>query len=368
MSSYSERLYEQFEKEQSSFHRWVIAALLLVTFYGLVFQPYLALLTSIYELDSSRLTTDERLSSTKKKLQITISALDRAIDYMGDASAYVNLYRDADSWIRNTDEFEQAYDKQSRIMAALRASLSSTEQKMWEPETIPNAVVIALLYEHRPRMMRAYNRENECFFLLEDEWVTCLLTKKRKPITERLSRERETKLFQKDLDKHTADLSTLEQRKTELSQAGIISTPLGTIKLAFHDLLSLVSFAALTIFSVLIVSVKRQLILRSTFQTYGPEDETNAEALVLTMPIWLEPYNSRIYNNLVFIALVVPCIVTLMGVWQLLSHPTLELAKVKINQPLFFGITALAGAVFIFHYVQLVFLFRRYQSTNLNEK
>ena len=307
---------------------------------------------------------------------------------------------------------------------------------MWEPETIPNAVVIALLYEHRPRMMRAYNRENECFFLLEDEWVTCLLTKKRKPITERLSRvlydrslsneytkllkadidannekydkskrsalsganltqwlkdslndekkiirkwyetmaktriklERETKLFQKDLDKHTADLSTLEQRKTELSQAGIISTPLGTIKLAFHDLLSLVSFAALTIFSVLIVSVKRQLILRSTFQTYGPEDETNAEALVLTMPIWLEPYNSRIYNNLVFIALVVPCIVTLMGVWQLLSHPTLELAKVKINQPLFFGITALAGAVFIFHYVQLVFLFRRYQSTNLNEK
>ena len=169
-----------------------------------------------------------------------------------------------------------------------------------------------------------------------------------------LDLEKESKSHQETKNEHALAKDRLDQRKLDFSQTGEIDTPIGTIKLGFHDLISLLPFLVLCILTVLINSTCRQLILRSTFQANGPKDETTHEALSLTMSIWLEPFRSRIYNAVLLIVLVVLAIIALFGLWQIVTNPGLEVAEVNLNDGFIIACTMLAGIVFALRYMRLL--------------
>ncbi|MEH6627809.1 MAG: hypothetical protein V7739_15295 [Motiliproteus sp.] len=172
--------------------------------------------------------------------------------------------------------------------------------------------------------------------------------------SERLKLERKSKSYQEAKKKHALTEVMLDKRKKDISQAGKINTPLGPIKLAFHDLLSLVPFLGLFILSLLVRSTCRQLVLRSAFQVNGPEDETTHEALSLTMSIWLEPLKPRIMNVLLLVGLALLATAPLIGLWQVLTNPGLEIAEVKLNYVFIIACTMLASIVFAIFYVRLL--------------
>jgi hypothetical protein len=422
MSKYDERLYEQFQKEQGTFHRWLLAGLFLSVFYGLVFQPYLTVLTNLSELDLQQLETDKQIKSTEMDIQTATYAIDRATGFMGDASEYQGLYDDANSWVDNLDDIEQISDLQSRRVVSLRDSLSSALQEKWQIGKVPSANTITLLKDLRPELMTNFKANDNCFFRLETDWVACQVERKRKPINDKLFRvlydrsvaheytallkaeiESNKKMYRTNLPSalseaglkqwvrgyldeekmiirkwyqdmagarqdlvsksqlhqqaqkaHLLAKDSLDQRKLDFSQTGEINTPIGPIKLGFHDLISLVPFLALCILSVLINSTCRQLILRSTFQINGPKDETTHEALSLTMPIWLEPFKSRLYNALRLVGLVLLMMTALIGLWQVVTNPGLEVAEVKLHFGFIIIGTMLATIIFALRLVHLI--------------
>lgn len=427
MSKYDERLYGQFQKEKESFHRWLLAALFLSVFYGFVFQPYLSLLTNLANLDLIQLETDKQIKSTETEIQIATDAIDRAAMLMGDASEYQRLYDDANSWVDSVDQIEQLYDLQSRLVARLRDSLSSTLQENWQNGKVPNAHTIRLLKDLRPELMKNFQVNDNCFFRLETDWVACQVRRKFKPINDKLFRvlydrsvaHEYTALLEVGIEsnkkKYEASLSSalseaglkqwvrgylgeesaivrkwyeevararlnlvekstlhqeaqkehmlakerLDKRKQDFSQTGEINTPIGAIKLGFHDLILLVPFLGLCILSVLVNSTRRQLILRSTFRVSGPKEETTREALSLTMPIWLEPFKSRSYNAILLFGLVLLAIAVLLVLWQVLTNPGLAVAEVKLNDGLIIIGTLLAAIIFALSYIRLVAMIYR---------
>lgn len=430
MSKYAERLYAQFQKEKESFHRWLLAALLLGIFYSFVFQPYLTLLTELANLETKQQETDKQIKQTEREIQIATEAIERASRFMGDASEYQRLYDDAKSWVDNIDELEQKYELQSRKVNSLRDSLSQVDQVKWPVDKVPGYHVISLLKKSRPDMMRHYDLKDDCFFRVETDWVACLVSQKRKPINNKLDRvlydrtmgheytallekdveanrekyesglpkalsggklkqwvseflkeeqaiirqwyenmardrnalTEKSKLHQQVLEIHKLAQVTLDQRKKSFSHTGEIDTPIGPIKLGLHDILASVPFVGLFILSALIKSTRRQLIIRSTFQANGPADETTPEALSLTMPIWLEPFNPRINNILLLVGLAFLAMATLFGLWQVISNPGLAVVEVNLNNIFIVILTMLAAVIFTFLYVRLVANYR--QSVN----
>lgn len=425
MSNYDERLYEQFQKEKESFHRWLFVALLLSVFYVFVFQPYLSLLNNIAELELKQLDTDARIKTTEIEIDNAKYAIERASEFMGDASEYQRLYDDAHSWIDSMDEIEQTYELQSRLIYRLHDSLNSRLQKNWQPGNIPNFETIKLLKKYRPELMRNHQPKDECFFRLDVDWVRCQVERKRKPINDKLFRvlydrslaheytallqadiesnknkfivslpkalaeaslkqwmteylaaeqtiirnwyeymaearlnlESKSKLHQEVKKRHKLAETKLDQRKKDLSQTGEVSTPIGTIKLAFHDLVSLVPFLELFVLSVLVRSTCRQLLLRTTFENNGPKDETTHEALSLTMPVWLEPFHSRVINAILLFLLALLALFAPLGLWQVLNNPGLAVAEMKSNHAVIITSTILIGIIFSVLYGRLLIIY-----------
>jgi len=187
MSSYAERLYEQFQKEKESFNRWLFFALLVVIFNVFVFQPYLSLLTNLAELKATQVGTDAKIKEAKQELENSAKAGGYAVALLDDEDKYKQLYRNARSWINSIDALEQRYDLQSRKVNALHDSVSQAERAGWAIGTQPSNTIIKSLQQSRPEMMQHYDSADNCFFKLEIDWVACQVEKNRKPITDYLS-------------------------------------------------------------------------------------------------------------------------------------------------------------------------------------
>ena len=422
MSNPAERLYDQFQKEQQSLHRWLLAALLLGIFYGFVFQPYLALLSDLAYLEITQVEAKERLNTTESEIQTATGAIERAIRFMGDASEYQRLYDDAQSWVDTVDELEQQYDLQSRKVASLRDALSASDQAKWPAGTVPNHEIIWLLRKSRPEFMENFQTGDNCFFRTEIDWIRCLVDQKRRPIKDRLFRVlydrtsahvytalleqeiqandakyqaslpkalsqaglkkwvkeylgeeqaiirrwyehmahkrselvRQSRLYQEALEEHKLAEAKLDRRKQEFSHTGEVSTPIGPVTLALHDILASVPFVGLFILSMLVKSTNRQLLIRSAFHKYATEDETTRDVLSLAMPVWLEPYQHRIVKLVFLGGLALVAIITLYGLWQIINNPGLEVAQVNLNSHFIIAMTVLAACVFTFLFIQLV--------------
>lgn len=194
------------------------------------------------------------------------------------------------------------------------------------------------------------------------QWVTEYLDEEQTVIRnwykyiarERLKLQKKSNSHQQTIDKHLLEKIYLEQRRAEFNHKSEINTPIGPIKLAFHDLLSFLPFMGLCVLSFLIRSTNRQLDLRSTIQRNGTPEETTKEALKLTLPIWIEPFNSRIKNVILLIGLALLAIISFLGLWQVMNNPGLKVASVETNSLYVIILMASVGVFFVLHYFQLV--------------
>jgi hypothetical protein len=425
MSNYAERLYEQFQKEKESFHRWLFAALLVVIFHAFVFQPYLSLLTELSGLKTKQADMDKDIQKAKRELENLVKAAKYASQLLADKNKYGKLFRDAQLWINSVDELEQHYDLQSRKVTTLHDSLSQADQARWAIGAQPSDAIIKLLHKSRPEIMQHYSPGDNCFFELEVNWVACQVERKHKPITDfittffndrSLPQEYTALLKQKiseNQEKYHARLAgalsqgklktwsdkylrqeaeiisnwltdmakkgnekinlaqilqikqlqyqqlvtELDQRKQEFSRMGEIDTPIGPVKLGLHDILASIPFVGLFILSMLVKSISRQLAIRAAFRAEAPADETAPEALTLTMPVWLEPYQPRMLNLGLLGGFALLAIAALFGLWQVVTNTGLVITKVNINNYFLIALTSLTAVVFVILYVQLL---RRY--------
>lgn len=189
MSATTNRLYDHFQRERAAFGRWIVTVTSLCAFYLLVFQPYLATLRELESLDRDLAAQAEDIAATQREIAAATGGIQRASDFMGDASAYQNLYDQARSWIDDIDSIEQAYDLQARRVATLRDALQPDLQALWRSgaSVLPGSVIAALRQAH-PDIMRTYESGDNCFFLVEVEWIRCEIDMRLEPIRSRLGR------------------------------------------------------------------------------------------------------------------------------------------------------------------------------------
>jgi len=423
MTNYKDKLFSEYQSERSSFRRLTIIALLLGVFFLLVYQPYLELLTEIYDGEKTIPEIENELRESKTLLNDAITAHERAIGYMGDASAYDDLFQEAEKWINDLDDIELAFDLQSKRIRALHDSVNNVLRSQWPFGTIPSSNIRASLNQTRPALMRSYSTSNECFFLIEEDWLNCELNSKRKPINEKLFRvlydrtpghlhtqklrseidiqrkkfqqqraervaggeliawfqesleaERKTirrwyiemarlrQVADKDLQKHEEKLkqhndwlATLDSRKQELTLAGKISTPLGPIKLAFHDLLSLFPLFTLGLFSLMLFSQKRQLILRDLYIDESDMSESDYSIISQIMPIVIDPEREALSRRiLTFLPFIIPPVFAWVSWLQLRSHPAFEIVGLTLNQPFIRVATGLVTLIFAYIFFGLL--------------
>lgn len=164
----------------------------------------------------------------------------------------------------------------------------------------------------------------------------------------------QSNMHRKDQVENANVKQELDKRKQEFSQAGEIKTPIGTIKLGFHDLVSLFPFLALCIVLVLINSTIKQIVLRSTFKKNGPPDETTAEALALTMPIWLEPKNPHWLNILLLCVPALFAFTALYGFWKISHNRGLEITTITLNYNFILAITLFSAAIFAIRFIKII--------------
>lgn len=188
MSTYSNRLYDHFQRERSTFGRSLLAAISIAVFFALVFQPYLATLADLVELDDELQKQAQKIAVVQGDIQTATAGIERATNFMGDASAYQALYEEADSWVDDLDGIEQLYDRQSRKVASLRSALDLQDQAIWQRGDVPPARFIVAMRKTRPDMMASYEIKDDCFFRLEDDWARCFIDSKLAPIHQRLER------------------------------------------------------------------------------------------------------------------------------------------------------------------------------------
>lgn len=189
MSATSDRLYDHFHRERATSGRWIVTVTSLCAFYLLVFQPYLATLQELDSLDRDLAAQAEEIAATQREIAAATSGIQRASDFMGDASAYQDLYDRARSWIDDIDSIEQTEDLQARRVATLREALPPDLQALWRSgaSVLPGSVMSALR-EARPDIMRTYESGDDCFFLVEIDWIRCEIDVLLEPIGTRLGR------------------------------------------------------------------------------------------------------------------------------------------------------------------------------------
>lgn len=188
MSARSDRLYEHFQRERSSFHRWLIAVASVGAFFLLVFQPYLSTLSTISELEGTLARQADEIARAEKNIRTVTVGIERAIAFMGDASAYDALYEDTRSWVATLDEVDQLYERQSRRVARLRDAVEQEQLASWPLGEAPRTSLVRRLQKTRPELMEGYDSDDRCFFLVEAEWMRCRIDQKLDPIGKRLFR------------------------------------------------------------------------------------------------------------------------------------------------------------------------------------
>jgi hypothetical protein len=110
----------------------------------------------------------------------------------------------------------------------------------------------------------------------------------------------------------------------------------------------------LCVLSFLLRSTNRQLDLRSSFQNNATPEETTKDALRLTLNIWIEPLDSRIKTTFLLIGLALLAIISLLGLWQVMNNPGLEVASVETNSPYVIILTTSISIFFVLYYFQLL--------------
>jgi hypothetical protein len=186
MSTTSDRLYDHFQRERATSGRWIVTVTSLYAFYLLAFQPYLATLRGLDSLDRDLAAQAEEIAETQREIAVATSGIQRASDFMGDASAFQYTYDQARTRI---DSIEQTEDRQARRVATLREALPPDLQVLWRPgaSVLPGSVMSALR-EARPDIMRTYESGDDCFFLVEIDWIRCEIDVLLEPIRTRLGR------------------------------------------------------------------------------------------------------------------------------------------------------------------------------------
>jgi hypothetical protein len=188
MSTYSNRLYDHFQRERTAFGRWVLAIVSAGIFFILVFQPYLGTLAELFDLDSKLAQQISQIKTAQTDIKAATGGISRASEYMGDASAYQALYDDADSWVNSLDDIHLKYDRQSRRLEVLRNALDAGDQAVWQRGKVPPDRIIKKLKQHHPEIMDSYRRDQDCFFRLDEDWLRCLVGEKLRPVHKRLAR------------------------------------------------------------------------------------------------------------------------------------------------------------------------------------
>lgn len=188
MSTYSNHLYDHFQRERSVFGRAVLAVLSMGVFFALVFQPYLATIEDLVDMDVNLTKQAKQIKEGQKNIRVATNAIERAREFMGDASEYEALYKETRSWVNDLDEIKLLYDRQSRKVASLRGTLSSENQASWHRGKKPSNEIVKELRKQRPNLMADYDLRDDCFFRLETEWVRCQIDTSLGPIRDRLSR------------------------------------------------------------------------------------------------------------------------------------------------------------------------------------
>jgi len=188
MSTLSNRLYDHFQGERSTFGRLALAVISIGVFYALVFLPYLNTLVELVELDRELTEQADQIEAVQRDIQTATGGIQRATNFMGDASAYQALYEEADTWVDDLDGIEQLYDRQSRKVESLRSALKEEDQAAWIRGKAPPGRIIAALREARPEIMADYDLRDNCFFRIEDNWARCYIDRRLAPIRQRLER------------------------------------------------------------------------------------------------------------------------------------------------------------------------------------
>lgn len=186
MSSSSGRLYDHFQRERAVFKRWLLILVSLSAFFLFVFEPYISATRELGKTQRRLDTLEQEIDQAQREIEISTGGIERASNFLGDASAFQALYDDARSWVQDMDGIRLLYNRQSRHVAMLRDALPPELQNRWRPNYQPNEVIIALRREH-PEVMRNY-KEDRCFFEIELDWVKCQVNGKLQPINKRLSR------------------------------------------------------------------------------------------------------------------------------------------------------------------------------------
>ncbi|MEM7359671.1 MAG: hypothetical protein AAF431_11285 [Pseudomonadota bacterium] len=423
MAGHQDKLFGEFQAERNSFRKFTLIALLLVVFFLLVYQPYLVLLTEISDGEKAKPTLEANLKEVKSELKQAITAHDRAVDFMGDASEYDALYDDAENWINDLDDVELMFDQQTRRVRAFYDSFDDELKAQWEFGNKPSDAVLNSLKRDAAEFMDRYFMNDACDFLIEADWLNCELGEKRQPITKKLERvfydrtaghEHTKKLeleinevreqfktqrteriasgelvgwfqesleaekqtirkwyvdmarlrldlnkryeeYEQNLQQHNEWLESLEKRKQEISLAGNLSTPLGPIKLAFHDLLSLFPLFTFGLFALMLFSQRRQTVLRDVYLEHVEKDKNDDDMIGHVMPIAVDHQYKTWRRNILILALfATPPVIALASWMQLRSHPAFKLVGLTINQPITSTATAIAALVFIYLFLSLL--------------
>ena len=420
LSTYSNRLYDHFQKERLAFGRLVLAVVSMGVFFALVFQPYMATHNELEEIKVKLTELGAQIANIQGDVKTATSGIQRANRFMGDASDYQALYEETGSWVDNLDQIEQLYDRQSRNVASLRGGLSSEDQASWQRGKVPSPAIIRKLREARPNIMKVYKLRDDCFFRLETDWVQCQIDKSLTPIQERLARvlydrtesheitrelksainenrekfeaglsgamsrgepakwvrqyldaenaiirtwyeriaeqllkrEREARERKEQLTRNETQEENLESRKKEISQSGKFDTPIGPLPVAFLDTLTLLPLLLFASGWLLLRSQSRLLALYQGFQRQAPEEEGSAEAMKLTLSMWLDPVAGRLAGLAVLIVMLIPGIAALVGMIQVLTSPGLDMAPVQLAG------TLLSAAFFAMQYARLCLAWR----------
>jgi len=420
VSTHSNRLYDHFQHERSAFGRYVLAVVSLGVFFALIFEPYLRTLASLADLDRQLTTQAVEIAAVQREVSAATRGIERATELMGDASAYVYLYVDMQSWMKQLGEIEQLYDRQSRRLSSLYGALSREDQEAWQRGTRPAPRILRALRAARTEI----DFSDDCFFRLEDDLVKCLVDRELAPVHDRLAEvlydrgeshrytarlneavEANRKRYQQGfsaavggadiagwvreyvdteiaiirdwheeladelmgllqdatqqrtlLTQNEAQRASLASRKEEISSAGRLDTPVGPLPLAFHDILALLPLIMLATASMLVRSHLQLLILRRNFRLHGPDEETQPQALRLTMPMWLDPLAGHAVSLLVLSLLMLPGIAAIVGLLQLVSSPGLAFSFAESTFT--FVATLAAAVVFAAYYAKLVIMWR----------
>ncbi len=419
MSTYSNRLYDHFLRERSTFGRSVLAVVSISIFFALVFQPYLATLEGLVDLERELTMQAESIATVQDQISKATNGIERATEYMGDASTYQALYEDTDRWVADLDGMEQLYDRRSRTVESLRSTLDIEDQSAWQTGSVPSVRIIAKLREKRPDIMESYVQGDDCFFRIEADWVRCFINGKLSPIRtrlarvlydrtdsheytnelkvplnanrkeydegfeaalnttghaewvrgyldkekaiirqwyvwmaeERLKQMREASQQQALLTQNQQRRSRLEERKKEIRRSGKLDTAVGSLPLAFLDLLTLLPLILLITTIMLLRSQSRLLELRQKYQCNAQDEEASAEALRLTMPMWLDPLRGRFVGWWVLALILLPGIAALIGLEQIASNRGLSIGSVQLKYTL--AGTLIAAVIFAMQYVKL---------------